>query len=859
MDNWPHQERALDASRGLYGGFTRSWTLVAPPGAGKCFQRGTPILMADGTIRPVEDIQECDFVMGADSIPRMVTGLARGTEMMYRVSPVKGDSYVVNESHILSLQSTDTGNIVNISVRDYLLETNWFRERHKGYRSHATYPSKEVHLDPYFLGVWLADGNSANQGITNPEPEVREHLETLCAMYGLQLAARTNSSDCPTYGLSLPGGRWSGPNQLLDGLRYYDLIQNKHIPLDFLANDFTMRRLLLAGIIDGDGHKSRNGTYDIIFKRKLLAEQTVQLIRSLGFAAYLTETEKGIKSTGFKGTYYRISASGINDTVPMMVPRKKSSTRQQIKSVLRTGVTIERVGVGEYFGFQITGDGLFLLGDHTVVHNSHVMRQIAIPAAQKDKKVHIYCHRIMLTDQTIAGLEKAGVEFGVIAAGLQYRDYENLSANIQVCMLPTVYARMNRAGFHLPKADILIIDERHQQTGEMADKVFSVYKNWEAKEIGFTATPVGLRGQTDRLVDAGSYSEMLKCGAHLPIDCRGVESPDTSSLKHGASGEYSSNAVAKVMRVPTIFGRVYDYWQILNPTALPAIGYGPDVAGCRWFTELFAARGVPCAHIDGEKTVFATRNPNGIIECKEYETDESTRKEIMDGSRDGNYKIVWNRFVLREAIDMPWLYHCILATCMGAESTYLQSVGRLQRFFAAYSHVMLADHGGNIDRHGMPDEDRNWSLDDTNNTRRKERKERIKNTQGAEAEPICCPQCMAYRTHGAKCPNCGHMHKMSVRWVRQTDDQLVKKVGRVLKYKKPKNWNDHFTSALYAMGVRGGTVSQAVAIAQAKTREMGDVPPNEYRQDILDNWSKTVRQAYPWADPRRKKKKEHAM
>jgi ADP-ribose pyrophosphatase YjhB (NUDIX family) len=76
-------------------------------GVGKCFGRDTPVLMADGTTRMVQDVIVGDRVMGADSTPREVISLGRGREMMYRVTPERGDPYVVNESHILSLEIRD--------------------------------------------------------------------------------------------------------------------------------------------------------------------------------------------------------------------------------------------------------------------------------------------------------------------------------------------------------------------------------------------------------------------------------------------------------------------------------------------------------------------------------------------------------------------------------------------------------------------------------------------------------------------------------------------------------------------------------------------------------------------------------
>jgi hypothetical protein len=103
---------------------------MGPYGTCKCLGKGTPILMFDGTVKPVEDVVVGDLVvgdllMGPDSTPRRVTALGRGREMLYRVIPTKGESYVVNESHILSLKRSprfagDAHKLVNIEVRDWL-------------------------------------------------------------------------------------------------------------------------------------------------------------------------------------------------------------------------------------------------------------------------------------------------------------------------------------------------------------------------------------------------------------------------------------------------------------------------------------------------------------------------------------------------------------------------------------------------------------------------------------------------------------------------------------------------------------------------------------------------------------------
>jgi hypothetical protein len=57
-----------------------------------CLAKGTPVLMYDGTIRPVEEIEIDDVLMGPDSKPRRVLDLASGEEEMFRVTPKTGCS-----------------------------------------------------------------------------------------------------------------------------------------------------------------------------------------------------------------------------------------------------------------------------------------------------------------------------------------------------------------------------------------------------------------------------------------------------------------------------------------------------------------------------------------------------------------------------------------------------------------------------------------------------------------------------------------------------------------------------------------------------------------------------------------------
>ncbi len=123
-----HADRPIHSLKPEYSGeavFGGGAILEVPCGRGKCLAKNTEVLMYDGRLLPVQDIQVGDYLMGDDCTPRLVKTLARGRETMYRVrDAIWGASYVVNESHILSLKHIGSGDTVDISVRDYLIRND---------------------------------------------------------------------------------------------------------------------------------------------------------------------------------------------------------------------------------------------------------------------------------------------------------------------------------------------------------------------------------------------------------------------------------------------------------------------------------------------------------------------------------------------------------------------------------------------------------------------------------------------------------------------------------------------------------------------------------------------------------------
>jgi hypothetical protein len=429
---WPEVRRAIvEINRDWWRGTSASnheALLMGSTGSGKCLGKGTPILLYNGNVVPVENVRVGDTLMGPDSTPRRVLSLARGREELFRVTPTKGEPYVVNRSHILSLKATGlpvtrhgvplrlrtahgksvgSGEVVNLSVDEYLESTKTFKHVAKGWRTGVEFAEAgPLPVDPYFVGLWLGDGTSRGLSITTADTVILDYLYAFARKNDLRVVDYTYGDRCPTYGLSCKT-RAQG-NAVLNSMRAMGLCDgSKHIPHEYLTASRKDRLALLAGLLDSDGHLSKN-CYDYVSDDRRLSDSVVFLCRSLGLAAYVAKTVKAAQ-TGTSGTYYRVSISGDTWQVPTRLGRKQATRRAQKKDVLMTGITVDSIGEGDYYGFEIDGDRLFLLGDFTVTHNTEISKVTQL--------YHLYLLSCLDNPQGYYGLPKAtSIVFAIMAA-----------------------------------------------------------------------------------------------------------------------------------------------------------------------------------------------------------------------------------------------------------------------------------------------------------------------------------------------------------------------------------------------------------------------------------------------------------
>lgn len=349
-----------------------------------CFARGTPVLMGDGVTRPVENVGVGDYLCGPQGERRTVKRVVRGRGPLYRVVPNKGESFVCNGPHRLALCAAERVGkpTVTVSVDEYLALTP---RRQRGlllFRSPcAEFGGQRPSVfNPWLLGLWLGDGaanlkNGFRLAVADSDGEIMAELRRVASGLGLAVRVyKSKTAKCSLVGLTT-GARGRQPNLLVARFKSLNLHDNKHIPYEYKTADEQSRLELVAGFIDADGHMgygNSTGSAVISQRSERLAGDLAFVCRSLGFAAYVSPTPP--LSSGYSRTpriAHRVNISGDMERIPTRLPRKQSAGRAGQKSVLRTGFRVEALGDGEYFGFTLAEDPLFLLGDFTVVHNCY--------------------------------------------------------------------------------------------------------------------------------------------------------------------------------------------------------------------------------------------------------------------------------------------------------------------------------------------------------------------------------------------------------------------------------------------------------------------------------------------------------
>lgn len=285
------------------------------------------------------------------------------------------------------LSNIDDNNIIDINIQDYLNLPKSHQRKLKGIRSPCINWNKQsVILDPYVLGIWLSDGSKSGysfacRGVL--DYQIIDYLKNWGLENDANLTQSSSNKYCYNFS-SITNFRKMNESLLKKLLKKYNLINNKHIPKEYLINSKDIRLKLLAGIIDTDGYVCKDGTIEISQStiHKKLVDDIVYLSRSLGFYTYvkIKTTNYKYKLGGNNAKAYIIKISGNTCEIPILLSRKKSKSTTMYNLRNSTGIiNIKKINDCNYVGIGIDGNNRFLINDFTITHNCMNVRD-ALPA-----------------------------------------------------------------------------------------------------------------------------------------------------------------------------------------------------------------------------------------------------------------------------------------------------------------------------------------------------------------------------------------------------------------------------------------------------------------------------------------------
>lgn len=138
--------------------------------------------------------------------------------------------------------------------------------------------TKTLRLDPYCLGVWLADGTTARGENAAGDSEISEAFESA----GYPLSKRKHQTHGNAIGYGVLGG-------FHKGLREIGVLGQKHIPIEYLRASSSQRMALLQGILDGNGYIGVDGNCELTLTSFPLAKDAQELMHSLGIKTHWSE------------------------------------------------------------------------------------------------------------------------------------------------------------------------------------------------------------------------------------------------------------------------------------------------------------------------------------------------------------------------------------------------------------------------------------------------------------------------------------------------------------------------------------------------------------------------------------------
>lgn len=387
-----------------------------------------------------------------------------------------------------------------------------------------------------------------------------------------------------------------------------------------------------------------------------------------------------------------------------------------------------------------TGSGKTALAAHMIAR-----------AAERGRRAWFVCHRDFLLTQTAAAFDMAGVKYGYISANREFNPYHH----VQIASIDTLRRRFGR----LLPPDLIVWDECHH----LAARSWSAVAKWAgiSRHVGLSATPARLDGRGlgaffGSMVRGPSVAWLIERGFLSAYRAFAPGRPDLSGIPKRA-GDYATTELAEVMDTAQIAGNIVGQYRS-RALGKKAIYYAVSIEHSRHIAEAFCRSGIAAEHLDGNSSLV--------------ERADAARRLAS-----GEVAVLTNVELFGEGFDLSALAGEATIECVGlcrptqSLALHLQQVGRALR--PKDEPAIILDHAGNLMRHGLPDDEREWSLDGIRRA-----------TKDRDVGPPVrmCDACYGVFSATTRiCPYCGVQAALTPREVEEIQADLVEADRELLK------------------------------------------------------------------------------
>lgn len=414
---------------------------------------------------------------------------------------------------------------------------------------------------------------------------------------------------------------------------------------------------------------------------------------------------------------------------------------------------------------SIVGD----FNDYQVIlaHRQELVSQISLTFASVGIKHDLTASAKLIKEISTLQLESFGKSF-----------IDPYSKNM-IAGVDTLVRRLEKPEFKhwSKKIKRWTIDECHHVLKKNKwGKVANAFPN--ATGLGVTATPtrtdkygLGLHndGVFEDMVFGPTMNELITMGnlTKYRIFCVEPDNFNLSGVSTDSNGDFNRNKVSDAVEKSTITGDAVDHY-IKYANGIRGLTFCTNIKTAQKTTDKYNQAGIPAMLVTA-KTPIADR----INASKWLASGELLQLVNVD--------------IFGEGYDLPAVGCVSMLRPTKSLNLFMQQFGRALRPLKGKSHAIIFDHVGNVERHGLPDMPRIWSLEP-----KIKRKKSILDDELAIPITTCKNiDCFApYDSRLSKCPYCNSakivVFRVSIKEVRGDLTELYPDIIKIMKKERDK-------------------------------------------------------------------------